>query len=290
MPNVPWLPAGHTVVLDGRGEVFYRHHVHPDPSAPVVLLLHGWTASADVQFFTAYEALAGICSLVAIDHRGHGRGMRARFSLEDAADDAAALVRHLGIGRLIVIGYSMGGPITLHLTHRHRDLVGGIVLQATALEWSAQRWERLRWKAIGLLGPSLRSRWYPTALRLALNRLITHQPEMTRWAEWLVGEIGRGDPHGIVEAGKCLAHYDARRLASSLRVPTEVLLTTKDRLVFPKKQRALAASLDGRITELVGDHLCTLARPTEYAAATVAQVSRLAGFGQPAPEAAPPAG
>ena len=53
--TVPWLPEGRTVLLPGRGEVFYRYHRHADPSAPTLLLLHGWTASADLQFFTAYE-------------------------------------------------------------------------------------------------------------------------------------------------------------------------------------------------------------------------------------------
>ena len=78
--------------IEGRGELFVRLHRHPDPAAPTVLLLHGWTASSDLQFFTAYEALAERCTFVGIDHRGHGRGLRSpdAFTLEDAADDAAA--------------------------------------------------------------------------------------------------------------------------------------------------------------------------------------------------------
>ena len=141
--------------LPHRGEIFYRYHRHPDPSAPTLLLLHGWTASADLQFFTAYEALAQQYSFVAVDHRGHGRGIRnvqEPFRLEDAADDAAALVRALGLDRLILIGYSMGGPISLHLWNRHRDLVAGIVVEATALEWRDSRRERLTWRTLGLLG------------------------------------------------------------------------------------------------------------------------------------------
>ncbi|MET0909711.1 MAG: alpha/beta fold hydrolase, partial [Ilumatobacteraceae bacterium] len=90
--KLPWLPPGHVRVLPGRGEIFYRHHVNPDRSRPTLLLLHGWTASADTQFFTAYEELAEAYSYIAVDHRGHGRGMRAVFTLPDAADDAAMLV------------------------------------------------------------------------------------------------------------------------------------------------------------------------------------------------------
>ena len=51
--------------------------------------------------------------VVAIDHRGHGRGPRplVRFRLTDCADDAAAVMRALGVAPALVYGYSMGGAI-----------------------------------------------------------------------------------------------------------------------------------------------------------------------------------
>ena len=155
----PWLPRGEVVFVQGRGEFFIRRHVHADPTAPTVLLLHGWTASSDLQFLAAYEALAEVCSFVGIDHRGHGRGMRSLrpFELADVADDAAAVVRELGIDSVIALGYSMGGPISLHLTRRHPDLVSGLVVQATALEWSGTLRERLVWRLLPIMGVALRS-------------------------------------------------------------------------------------------------------------------------------------
>ena len=104
--ELPWLPPGRTAVLPGRGEIFYRHHVHPDPAAPTVVLLHGWTASADLQFFTAYRALAEVCSFVAVDHRGHGRGIRNldRYELTDVADDVAVLLGQLGLSGVVTVG------------------------------------------------------------------------------------------------------------------------------------------------------------------------------------------
>ncbi len=105
------------------------------------------------QFFTAYEELAAKYSFVALDHRGHGRGLRAHFTLEDAADDAAALVEQLGVGPVVLVGYSMGGPISLHLADRHRSGSSpGWCVQATALEWRATRADRLQWKALRLFG------------------------------------------------------------------------------------------------------------------------------------------
>ena len=91
--DVPPLLPGRIVSLPGRGEIFVRYHQHEDPNAPTVLLLHGWTASSDVNFFTAYETLSSTYSIIGVDHRGHGRGLRPNrpFSLEDCADDAAAV-------------------------------------------------------------------------------------------------------------------------------------------------------------------------------------------------------
>ena len=90
--RIPDLPHGGSVELPGRGTTFARHISGP-PGAPVVLLLHGWTANADLNFFTCYRSLGEHFRVVAIDHRGHGRGIRSRkaFRLEDCADDAAAL-------------------------------------------------------------------------------------------------------------------------------------------------------------------------------------------------------
>ncbi len=115
--------------------------------------------NADLQFFTAYEALATRFSFVTIDHRGHGRGLRSdhRFELEDAADDAAVLVESLGVAPVIAVGYSMGGPVSMLLARRHPHLVRGLVVQATALEWCSSRWERWRWRTVHLIGPLLRS-------------------------------------------------------------------------------------------------------------------------------------
>jgi 3-oxoadipate enol-lactonase len=264
-------------VLPGRGEIFYRHHVHPDPNAPMLLLLHGWTASADLQFFSAYEALAAACSFVAVDHRGHGRGIRSAvpFRLEDAADDAAALLRHLGIGPVTTIGYSMGGPISLVLARRHPDLVASMLLEATALEWRDQRWERWRWKTVALLGPVLRSFAYPRALRRALAGLLGVDHAYHAYLPWLVGELRRTDAVAVVEAGRALGEYDARPWAAALGKPTAVLVTTHDHLVPPRKQYELARRLGARVYELPGDHLCTLKQPQDYAALSTRMVADL---------------
>jgi 3-oxoadipate enol-lactonase len=275
--RLPWLPTGRTVLLADRGEVFVRWHRHEDPTRPTVLLLHGWTASADLQFFTAYEAIAERCSFVAIDHRGHGRGLRTPepFSLESVADDAAATVRELGIRSVITVGYSMGGPISLLLAHRHPDLVDGVIVQATAFEWNTSLAERVRWKTIRLLGPLLRSWAYPRWLRAGIARLLGADHTLLPYVPWLAAETRRNDAHTVVQAGRALSGFDARGWVKDLRVPAGALVMCRDRLVPPRRQRELAAALDAHVEELDADHLGAWEAPGAYSTATCALIDRV---------------
>ncbi|NBQ05079.1 MAG: alpha/beta fold hydrolase, partial [Actinobacteria bacterium] len=107
--QIPGLPNGFEIELPGRGKTFYREKKGPD-GAPTLMLLHGWTATADLNWFTCFDALSENFNVVALDLRGHGRGIRTKtnFRLEDCADDAAALADVLGISTFIPVGYSMG--------------------------------------------------------------------------------------------------------------------------------------------------------------------------------------
>ncbi len=60
-------------------------------------------------------ALAETRQVLAVELQGHGRTADANrpLSYEQMADDVAALLRHLGIERTDVFGYSMGGGTAL---------------------------------------------------------------------------------------------------------------------------------------------------------------------------------
>lgn len=280
--EIPPLLPGRIVHLPGRGEMFIRHHQHSDTSAPTVLLLHGWTGSSDTQFFTAYEELAKDYSIVGVDHRGHGRGLRphTKFALEDCADDAAAVIRELGISKVTTVGYSMGGPISLLLWQRHTDLVSSMVLQATALEWNSTRNERARWQVGRFLAPVIRRLSTPRMIHLGLRRAIPRGHELSRYMPWIIGEIRRNDQWMMSEAGRALSKFDARGFAPGIIVPTAYVLTAKDRLVLPHKQEALAKAINATVVTLNGDHLAPMQMPHEFAEAT----SRAVGLVTRSPE------
>jgi pimeloyl-ACP methyl ester carboxylesterase len=257
------------VNLPGRGEVFVRDSGGA-PADPAVLLLHGWTASADLNFFPVYAQLAGSYRVIAMDLRGHGRGMRSTepFSLEDCADDAAALLGELGAGRVIAVGYSMGGPVGLLLARRHPGQVAALVMQATALDWRREAHERMVWRLLSVLELGLRLGTGAGFVERVLRQAIEEAPELDVLRPWLAAEFRRGLARELADAGRALSLYDAEPWAAELGLPAAMLITARDRLVRPSKQRELAEALRAHVIEIDADHDLPLVKGDEYARLT----------------------
>ncbi|HLM49069.1 MAG TPA: alpha/beta fold hydrolase [Solirubrobacteraceae bacterium] len=257
-PPVP-MPPGFIVGVPDRGEFMVRDS---GGDGPLLLLLHGWVVSADVNFYGQYDALrwAGY-RVLALDHRGHGRGLRtpAPFRLADCAADAAAVLRELGTGPALAVGYSMGGPIASLLARDFPDQVSGLVLCATSADWTEPR-QRRTWRAMGAvrLGLGL----FPNAAWRAGLRSVG-LPD-TAVTTWLASELSRGSARDLAEAGRELGRYDGRPWLPSLGVPAAVVVTADDSDVPPRKQRELAALLGAPTFEVDGDHLVAGTAPEHF--------------------------
>jgi len=257
---IPTLLPGGPLELPGRGTTFVRHQPAPT-GAPTVLLLHGLGVTADANWFTAYPALAARYGVVALDHRGHGRGLRAdrAVRLADCADDADAVLDVLGIDQAIVVGYSMGGPIAQLTWHRHRSRVSGLVLCATA-----HRFRGI--EPVRALGPSLRQRLRATAAAPAKRGRVDR--ELRRW---LASELALTDRRRAVQAGFSLARFDSSPWIGDVDVPHAVVVTTRDAAVVPARQRRLVAALPNpSVHEAHIDHSGCVSRPAVFVPALMA--------------------
>ena len=265
-PGGPPIPLGRRVELPGRGTTFVRE-VEGPPGAPTVLLLHGLVASGGLNWFQAFEPLAEHFRVLAIDHRGHGRGIRSwkRFRLADCADDAAALLDELGVDQAITVGYSMGGPIAQLLWHRHPERVSGLVFCATSNRFVPGVRERLALvtAASALAGST---RVGQLATRIPLGPLQQQIPSgvrarpdsLTRWAG---AEMRRHDPRHVAEALAAVMSFDSRKWLSTVDVPTTVVVTTKDRAVPAQEQLRLLLAIPHAQVHLHDEGHTWCARP-----------------------------
>jgi pimeloyl-ACP methyl ester carboxylesterase len=253
------------VWLPGRGRTFVRELAGP-PKAPVVMLLHGWSATADLNWFACFDALADHFRVMAIDHRGHGRGVRSPdpFRLEDCADDVAALVELLEIDDCIAVGYSMGGPIAQLLWQRHPSLVRGLVLGATSSHFSEHPGERVVFgvaAGISAVGTVVPLRPFAGA---ALAGWCRWQ-KLRRRSWWGFEELARHDWAQIVDAARELGRFDSRDWIADVTVPTAVLVTEDDEVVPTDRQLAFAANIPhATVRRIPGGHAACTADPDRF--------------------------
>lgn len=260
----PTLPAGAAMELPGRGTTFIRQ-VEGPPGAPVLVLLHGWTATADLNWFTTYQPLGRHYRVIAIDHRGHGRGIRSRkqFRLEDCADDVVAVCDILGIERFIPVGYSMGGPIAQLIWRQHADRVAGLVLCATSGYFVTSREERLSF--LGLSGLAAVARLTPLQARRWLTAQLYLQRKTEQWEPWAVQEASMHDWRTVLEAGKAIGSFSSRPWLAEVDVPTSVVITMRDRVVPVRRQVRLFESIKGAEAFRVdGDHDAVVANADRF--------------------------
>jgi pimeloyl-ACP methyl ester carboxylesterase len=274
------LPPARTVTVPGRGEFFVRDTAlagSPAEDRPPVLLLHGWVVSADLNWHAAYDALAQAGHrVIAIDHRGHGRGLRAPspFRLTDCAGDAAAVLRALGAAPAVAVGYSLGGTIAQLLARDHRDVVSGIVLSGTCQHFQDQETVKV-WRWMGVLGVAIGlmpKTFYRAGFRR--NGLVLDG----ELGAWTIGELMRHEARDVAEAGRELGRFDSRPWLRSVDVPTAMVLTSRDSAVSPAKQRELAEACriaPQRLFDVALDHLDLTARPETYNPALLAAIDSL---------------
>lgn len=251
-------------MLPGRGTTFYREIAGP-VGAPTVVLLHGWTTTADLNFYTCYEELGKHFRIIAIDHRGHGRGIRSSqsFRLSDCADDVAALMDQLGITTFIPVGYSMGGTIAQLLWKRHDQRVRGLVLAATAGHWATSRQERFMFSLLTGIGGL--ARIIPSSVQQSISNRTYLSRKTMAWEPWAAEQVKGHDWRNIVEAGSALGRFDSRHWLAEVDVPTAVIVTTEDQVVSPRRQRTLARLIPNtHVFEISGNHDAVNALASEF--------------------------
>ncbi len=264
-PYAPPAPARELTAVSADGTRLHVE-VHGPERAPAVVLAHGWTCST--AFWAAQiRELSTDHRVIAYDQRGHGRTPASPACTTDTlADDLeAVLTTALAPGeRAVIAGHSMGGMTVMAASGRpafaaHAAAVllcstgsSRLVDESTVLPIPPGRVRT--WLTRHVLGS--RAPLGPvTPLARRILKYATMGPASAPDMVEACAHIVHACPRAVRHAwSHVLGTLDLDHGARELRVPTEVVVGTADRLTPPVHARTLAAALPQclGVTELPG--------------------------------------
>jgi pimeloyl-ACP methyl ester carboxylesterase len=107
---------------------------------PPVVFLHGGMMFFDNSFAKQRDYFSSFRTVIGIDQRGHGHSPDGPWSLsyKIMADDTAAIIEQLGLGRVDIVGHSDGADLALVLARDHPNLVRRLVISGANIRgiWS----------------------------------------------------------------------------------------------------------------------------------------------------------
>lgn len=228
---------------------------------PVLLLLHAFPF--DRRMWS--EEVARLSTgrrVIAVDLRGCGQSpLWGEPTVDDFADDVAALLDALGIPMATVCGLSMGGYVGLALVERHRARVAALILADTRAAADTE------------VGRAAREATMREVRQHGIAQFLDGVPErlLSRHASEDLRQrvrdlcVDRADT--ILAATRALAHRpDRTALLGRIDCPTLVVCGGEDTTATAPEMRAMAQAIpDAEYVEIAGvGHLSNLEAPDRF--------------------------
>lgn len=185
-----------------------------------ILFLHGGMQFFDNNFASQRDYFASSHTVLGIDQRGHGHSPDGPWTLtyKLMADDTAAVIEQLGLGRVDIVGQSDGGNIALLLARDYPQLVNRVVISGANLRSDLSAEEVRR-----------RSHWSPEQLAVQLQTITNSMPPHFRTDYGEVTPDGPG--HWMKLLAKCYLMWIAPVViepADLKKIPARVLVMAGD--------------------------------------------------------------
>jgi pimeloyl-ACP methyl ester carboxylesterase len=252
----PRLPGEVRTLATTWGRLSYRL-VAGTGMAPPLVLVHGWGSSADSMWWRLIGQTDR--TTLVVDLPGHGRSLlEAPFTFDLAAEAVNAAIADAGLARPILVGHSMGGPVSLTaLRQSGEDSFAGFVGIATSAYWVRPRLQIMAAAAPYLLAPS-------SPITIGAQRA---QRRRDSEQEATIAEAGLSRPSRRVleESAVELKRFDAREWRGFRVAPGVWIVTLQDGVIAPDDQRASATHFGIPVVELTSDHSVVMRDPEAVA-------------------------
>jgi pimeloyl-ACP methyl ester carboxylesterase len=206
---------------------------------------------------------------LAPDLPGFGRSAvpaeRSAYSIDRYADLVAALVDELGLGRVVLVGLSMGGYVVLAVARRHPEVLAGVVLADTRADPDTAEGRKTRSDHQALVEE--RGDVTPLVDGLLTRILADTGPRHAEVGAFLGDMMRSTAPAGWIGALEAMKQRrDQTSLLPEIAVPTLVVVGEGDALAPVDVAEAMAKAIPGARFEIVpgAGHVANLENPEVF--------------------------
>ena len=203
---------------------------------------------------------------IAPDLRGLGATTGAPpYTMDQYADDVAALLDVLDAGPAVVVGLSMGGYVAFALWRRHRGRVRALVLADTRAGADTDEGRGKRRRLIEVA----RARGSATIAEMQIATMVGETTRARRpdVVETLRAMMAAAPVDGIVGALEAmLARPDSASTLATIDVPALIVVGDEDALTPPAEARAMHERIRGSRLEVIAGagHISNLEQPSAF--------------------------
>lgn len=255
------------------GLAFYAGRWPIDPALPCLLFIHG-AGGSGAYWSNHVEGLAGHANTMAVDLPGRGGSPDAGCrEIADHARAVAGFIEACGLKRVVPVGFSMGGAVTLQLALDRPGVFEGLVLVSTGAKL----------KVAPVVLELVESNF--AALLDQLKNVLISPASDPSVLDGVVADIANTDPRVIAADFGACNRFDVRERLGQIDVPVLVLSGTDDMLTPPRYSDYLKANLGcAQPLRLAGaGHCLSIEKAAEFTAAVSDFLQRLGDAGQGAP-------
>lgn len=230
-----------------------------------LVFLHGFPHDRTL-WSPQLSALVDHCRCVAPDLRGFGEStVTGPYTMDQYADDVAALLNHLQIRRAVIVGLSMGGYVAFALWRRRPELVRALVLADTrsGADSDEGRVKRKQLVALALERGSGAVADAQISGMLGKTTRETH-PDIVESVRQM---LSSAPVDGIVGALHAMMDRpDSGPTLSTITVPTSILVGDEDALTPVKDARSMHEAIPSSRLEIIrgAGHLSNLEKPAAF--------------------------
>ncbi|WP_165670860.1 alpha/beta fold hydrolase [Metapseudomonas otitidis] len=240
-----------------------RLHYEIHGQGTPVLLVHG-LGSSTLDWEYQLPALSTRHQVVLMDVRGHGLSdkPRERYSIAGFAADAAALIEHLGLAPVHLVGISMGGMIGFQLGVDRPELLRSLTIVNSAPEVkprSPRDYVEVakRWTLSRLLGLD--------TIAKALGRLLFPLPEQAELRAKVEERWPRNDKRAYLAALDAIIGWGVRERLARITCPTLVVTADRDYTPVAQKEAYVRELPDARLVVIEQSrHATPLDQPQRF--------------------------